>query len=297
MIQSRDPLSQVPSPEERNWPDLPHDDEQFSPSELFDPNEWQELDDGFGESGLDEDLDEWDEPETSAEYDAKLRQPLYVIQGDDPNLIWTLQLDEWVSGLPGATNSEKIQVADLLRSLGRNRWRRWLPWLNEQMWNGDTLLRFLRFRFHWESNPHWWEYCFWDWRTGSWYPTRNRDTLRRSDAYELIQLRTEYRPWAVIDPAWLVDWLEWALWKHGFRSFASFALFRARSTLEGDWVQELDWRDEDEPSQFGKYDPNQYDATIEKYPVRRQFHRRGPLIWFCGQDWYDAREWHDNLGW
>ncbi len=238
----------------------------------------------------DEDNPDWDEPEPLAEYDSELRQPVYAIDNDDVALSSELKIDQWVATKLGTATSDQLgQIAELLGELGNNRLRRWRPWLDKQKWTSGSLLFFLRFRLHWDLNPHWWEYSFWDWRSHCWYPTRSRYSLSLDDSYDLIHRRSGYRPYEVIDETWLGEWLDLALWKCGFPSFASFAMFRAGFEPGENWQHHLDWNATDDLGHDGEV-PNRSIKGYRRY-------RYGPPLWFDGQDWYDSFEWHDNLGW
>lgn len=258
------------------------DDEEY----LGIPLDW---DDDF--ASVDAGGDEWDDPEPLTEFDSELRQPLYAIdEDDDDTLASKLRIDEWVATrLRAATSNQRDQIAKLLEELGNSRLRRWLPWLDKQEWIGDSLLLFLRFRLHWDLNPHWWEYSYWDWRAHCWYPTRSRSALSLTASYELIHRRLGHSPNQIIDETWLGDWLELGLWKCGFASFASFAVFRAGFEPGENWQRHLDWNATDNLGRDGEV----LDRRIKSY--RR--YRYGLPLWFGGQDWYDPCEWHDNLGW
>ena len=259
-----------------------------------------ELDDDEGYSNItldwDEDLEpseedepEWDEPEPLTEYDSELRQPLYDIE-DDTAISSELRIDQWVATkLGNATNNQRGQIAELLGEFDGRRLRRWLPWLDKQEWTAGNLLLFLRFRLVWDLNPHWWEYSFWDWRSYCWHPTRNRYALSLTDSYDLIHRRLDYSPKEIIDETWLGDWLGLALWKRGFPSFASFAVFRAGFAPSENWQRQLDWNIADDAG--SNYEAS--DGRVNGY----RFYPYGPPVWFNAQDWYDPCEWHDNLGW
>lgn len=237
----------------------------------------------------DADDSEWDEPEPLVEYDGELRRQLYVIdEYDDDTLGIDLRIDQWVAGLDAINIIQRSLVAELLRKFGRNRLRRWLLWLDKQQWTGESLLLFLRFRVHWESNPHLWEYSFWDWRANCWYPTRSRYSLSLDDTYELVCLRLDCHPSEIIDETWLGDWVNLALWRHGFRSFASFAKFRAGFTSSNGWLRHIDWY---------ALDDLDGDEGISRWQNGDRLYRYGPPTWFAEQNWYEPREWHDNLGW
>ncbi len=248
-----------------------------------------DLDDNSGRVDID-DVD-WDEPELLSEYNGELRQPLYVIDDDDDYFLGNeLLIDRWVATkLATYTRIRQKQIAELLREFSVNRLRRWLPWLEKQQWTGGSLLLFLRFWVYWDSNQHWWEHSFWDYRLQCWYLTRSRYSLSLDDSYNLIQLRRHYRPSEVINETWLGDWIELALWQRGFRSFASFAVFRAKFKPGESWQRHLN---SDAPE-----DPEGYDVQSNKRINGYRRYRYGPPLWFSEQDWYDSSEWHDNLGW
>lgn len=259
-----------------------------------------EFDDGSDEFDIllewedEADGDEWDEPEPLAEYDNELRQPLYVIDdAADDELDSELQIDQWIAALGGLRIADRYFIKRLLTELGRNRLLRWLPWLSKQQWTGKSLLLFLRFRKAWEANPHWWEYSYWDWRARCWYPTRSRHSLSLDDTYELVHCRLDHQPGEIIDKTWLSDWLSMNLWQRGFRSFASFALFRAGFAGDENW-QRYNWQ-----RYMGSYVPDDSGDTgmSEQWNNSHRLYCYGPPLWFAEQNWYDPGEWHDNLGW
>ena len=250
--------------------------------------EWDDEDDLDDVNGI-----YHDDLEPLSEYDSELRQPLYVIDEDDATLSNELMVDRWVAtSLRNATGIEKERISALLRQLTGRRLRYWLRWVEQQEWNGHSLLLFLRFREHWNANPHWWECSFWDRRMVRWHPTRSRYSLSLDASYELVQRRLGHSPGAVIDESWLGDWLELRLWERGFPSFASFAVFRAGFQLGENWQRHLDWDPADDGDGF-RYGQNGLEMRANLYWA----YRCGPPLWFLDQDWYDPSEWHDNLGW
>ncbi len=240
-------------------------------------------------SWQDTDSIDWDEPEPLAEYDSELRQPIYSMDDDDDgSLRIELRIDEWLAKLDTISAVERCLMVELLNEIGYGRMGWWLSWLDKQQWTNETLLLFLRFRAHWESRPHWWEYSYWSWRAHCWYPTRSRYSLSWDGTYELVHRRLDCRPDEIIDETWLGDWLDMALWRHGFRSFASFAIFRAGFESGNNWMQQIDWHEPDDWSQNGLGSRWNNGSRLYSY---------GPPTWFAEQDWYDPYEWHDNLGW
>ena len=258
---------------------------------------------------------EWDEPEPLAEYDNELSEVLHIYD-NIPDIYRNIKVNEFVAGISPSTNGQRAQISQLLEYLSTVRLRRWLPWLREQNWTGHSLFLFLDFRLnHWEENPEWWEYTFWHSRVGHWwaYPSSNYNVLSLDETYMLVQARMEYPSHEIIDEAWLKDWEDFALWKHGFPSFASFAVFRAEMIDGEDWRRVLisnpdyyylsveeqdiialyDVSHRVEPL-MASLDGGRYSVWEDYLPYRNP---RRSLLWFAMQDQYDPAEWHDNLGW
>ena len=258
---------------------------------------------------------EWDEPEPVAEYDSELSEALHISE-DVPGIYRNLKINEFVARISPSTDRQRVQISQLLEDLSAGRLRRWLPWLCEQNWSGHSLILFLDFRLNfWEENPEWWEYTFWHSRSGHWwaYPSSSYNVLSLDETYTLVQARLEYSSQEIIDEAWLKDWEDFALWKHGFPSFASFAVFRAEMIDGEDWrkvlVSNSDYHElsVEERSIYALYDVShraetlmasldggRYSVWEDHLPYRNP---RRSLLWFAMQDQYDPAEWHDNLGW
>lgn len=263
--------------------------------------EWDEINFSgaeFGEqsglNGVQVDDNYLDEPEPLIEYDSLLREPLYQVDVDDPDLFRAVPVDQLVSSINEINDSQAGEITDLLLDFSTSRLRRWLPWLRRQNWTGESLLLFLQFRVYWEENAGLWEASFWDSRFGCWRPTWSRYNLSRDDQFDLIQSRIGYSPENVIDGTWFQDWERFALWKYGFQAFAEFALFRAIITDGEDWRNLVDWYhstgivQNDHRSENGR----PIDGLISRIDKRSS-----PVFWFASQDWYDSLEWHDGLGW
>ena len=250
-----------------------------------------------------------DEPEPLAEYDGDLTEPLYNPDGDVANLSQKLGADELVASIECATDDERTQISAILSEFSPRKLSKWIPWLKEKEWTGQSLLLFLEFLDLWNENPQWWEYSVWSRSLDRWWAYSSSSILSRDACYDLIQHRLQYEPDNVIDETWFKDWDDLVLWKRGFPSFASFAGFRA-GLNEGD-----NWRDHLGPHLVDQLDldsrpialhstPNDYDShsilvsLIGGYSVWEDtlLHKGRPL-WFAVQDWYDPVEWHDNLGW
>ena len=280
--------------EEHIWIGSSDEDDDLDPEEPAESDgglldEWDQWDGDLDEFDPDEDADEWDEPEPLVEYDGELRRPVYVIGGDDDATLGIeLRIDQWVDEIDDVKAKQRYSITELLKELRYSRLRRLLPWLAKQRWTGESILLFLRFRVHWESSPHWWANSHWDWRTRCWYPTHSRYNLSLDDTYELVHRRLDYRPNEIVDATWLGDWLNLALWQHGFLSFASFAVFRAGFSVGDNWLRYIDW-----------YARNDLDSneTGSRWSNGHHIYRYGPPLWFAEQNWYEPNEWHDNLGW
>ncbi len=97
-----------------------------------------------------------DEPEPLIEYDSLLREPLYQVDIDDPDLFRTIPVDQLVSSIDEINDSQAGEITDLLLDFSTSRLRRWLPWLRRQNWTGESLLLFLQFQAYCEVDPRNW---------------------------------------------------------------------------------------------------------------------------------------------
>lgn len=261
-----------------------------------------------------EDLEfDLDEPEPFAVYNSELSESLYVADTDDGNTTQQLIINEFIAGFEDATQAEQTQIDELLENLSRSRLRRLLSWMKEQDWTGSSLLLFLEFRLeHWEENQHWWDYTFWNSQIGHWWTYSSPYILSLDATYQIVQSRLDCPAAEVVEDSWLNDWNDLTLWKRGFSSFASFALFRAGLKEGENWRDLMRWYSID--SQTEELDPAvPYDTTYKgfsdnvlasldgKYRVKEDdtTSRRpnGTPLWFAVQDYYDPSEWHDGLGW
>ena len=312
-----DPWSESPIVYELEY--LDHDsvvsESVASDLENYLPTEEDEDDENL--SGVFEDLSkaEWDEPEPFAEYDSDLSEILHISE-DVSDLYRNIKIDELIAGISSSTNRQRAQIFQLLEYLSTGRLRIWLPWLHAQSWTGHSLFLFLDFRLnHWEENPEWWEYTFWHSRFGHWwtYPSSNYNILSLDATYMLVHARLSYPSQEIIDEAWLKDWEDFALWKQGFPSFASFAVFRAEIAGGEDWrrilISNSDYSEINVEEQglsalydvshrveplMASLDGGRYSVWEDHLPYRNP---RRSLLWFAMQDQYDPAEWHDNLGW
>ena len=233
-----------------------------------------------------------DEPEPSAEYDSELGQPLYELDYDILDLHRTVTVNEWVASIDEISDAELEEITALLLEFSQSRLRRWLPWLREKQWTGQSLLLFLQFRAYWDENENLWECLQWSPGLKFWRQVLNRNSLSLNNSYLLVQRRSHCSADEVIAPEWFEDWDSLDLWvrvTQGFYAFSSFVMYRSQlnyaedSRLRPDLQADFDAHVKDSSSKMSKLD----------FPA----HRYGPRLWFAGQDWYDPVEWHDGLGW
>ena len=259
------------------------------------------------------DADSLDEPEPVAEYEDDLSEALYESDVDGADLPRLIAVDEFMNGVEEATPEQRGEVGELLGELSKRRLFNLLRWMEGKTWTGDSLVLFLELRALWVENPQWWECTFWSSRINHWWTYWNASTLSRDGCYELVQSRLDCDADEIIDQRWLEDWENLELWKHGFASFAAFAIFRAGLREGEDWKAHLGSRDEFDSSTdsgswdaFDGYRAGGYDevlfSSLAGVPQCRENdspyrHPHGRTVWFAVQDWYDAAEWHDGLGW
>lgn len=266
-----------------------------------------DLEFSLGELG--EDRGFLDEPEPLAEYDSGLAETLYYTDENAEIRAMDLRLDELVSSLEGATETQRDQIYGLLSEFSSRRLSSWLTWLRDQEWTGQSLLLFLEFRELWEATPQWWEYSVWSHWLDRWWFYSNPSVLSRDAAYEVIQQRLHCQPDEIIEEDWFQDWDDLALWKYDFSSFASFVVFRAGLSASEDWMSHLSWQTEvDEGPLALRRNFNDHDSgdILDSWVGRLRVweddtpyrtYVDGPPLWFAVQDWYDTAEWHDHLGW
>ena len=280
---------------------------------LSDDDDW-EYDDLYldDHDSLDYHVSNIDEPEPLAEYDSDLSETLYELDSDVSNLTLRLRVNEFIAGVEHAKDTHRNEIIEALNELSSRRLSHLLRWMEQKKWTGNSLLLFLRFRAEWDDNPDWWEYIVWNPGFDSLWRYSNPGVLSRDACYELIHSRLHCEPDEVIDESWYEDWDYLVLWKHGFPSFASFALFRAGLNDNEDWksllefVTNVEVTESDSFSDIynaykGGYITSVIDSLTGKHrvaddysPYRRSY---GPPQWFAIQDWYDPVEWHDSLGW
>ena len=254
---------------------------------------------------LDDDDDDWDEPEPSAEYDDDIRESLHPVNYDLSDISLALRLDEFVASVESANDAQRMEIIQMLETLSTNRLHRWLSWLREQEWTGRSLTLFLDFRLnYWEETPEWWVSSYSRYEHWGAYP-KSYNALSLDATLTLVQARQNYDASEIIDATWLKDWEDLELWKLGFPSFASFAVFRASQNDGEDWYSHIIANTDFYTSQSiltlyrlsarGRSEPI-LAAMDERHRVWEEFLPYGNY-WFAIQDWYDPNEWHDGLGW
>ena len=258
---------------------------------------------------LEEDVELLDEPEPLAEYDSELAEALYYTSEDTEIRPIDLRLDELISSIECATETQRNQIYALLSKFSSKRLSNWLKWLHDQEWIGQSLLLFLEFRDLWADTPQWWEYSVWSHWLDRWWFYSNPSVLSRDAAYEVIQQRLHCQPDEIIEESWFRDWDDLALWRHGFTSFASFVVFRAGLNAGEDWMSYLSRESlgDDSPLALNRNShSNDSGDILDLWADRLRVWENdspyrtyvgGPPLWFAVQDWYDPAEWHDHLGW
>ena len=262
---------------------------------------------------FEDDSDYLDEPEPITEYDSDLADSFFDSNGDIEVKELDLRLDALIADIRPATSDQLAQIRNILSGFNSARLWNWIRWIETKEWTGHTLLLFLEFREFWECNPDWWERWMWYRKIGPKTAKTDPSVLSRDATYSLLRHRLHCEPEEVIDPAWFDDWDYYSLWKHGFYSFASYAVFRAELSMVEDWRSFVTWNPSDGLAVEWTYTAVQFqffggearymlDHSAGKLHVREadsphRTHRNGPPHWFATQDWYDTAEWHDNLGW
>ena len=254
-------------------------------------------------------------PEPVAEYDGYLSENLNVADYELADVTRRLKIDEFVASVALADSALRARIAEILIGISPRRIGRWLDWLQGRSWSGHSLLLFLEFRFiYWEETPEWWESGFWNkgWREWFAYSNPSSSALSRDATYDLVQARLDRQAEDIIDDSWLEDWECLTLWKFGFPSFASFAVFRASISEGEDWLCYIEMGEDSEfyaeirlSPLYKSYYRQDIEETLETFEGRslvwdeRLPYRnlRNGQEWFAIQDWYSPDEWHDGLGW
>ena len=212
---------------------------------------------------------ELDEPLPTAEYDGSRSTSLYSPDGGELDR-WAIKVDEWLAKID-TSPSELQLVKKHLRSYTNARLGSWLAWASSKRWTGRLLVLFLQFEHYCHMHSHMWENF-----GGYGDPYALDGVISRDASYELVGNRSELPADRIIDPGWYSEWMRTApriLIENGFRSFGSFAVYRSQSSdaLIRDFTSEALAR------------------ALTQY-----YYREWP-DWLSHQDWYDLREWHDNL--
>lgn len=265
--------------------------------------------DTFLSHEFNEDIDDVDEPDPVAEFDEELTEPLYEIVDDFGSLTQRLNVDEFLASVGELSDDQRSQIADTLSEFSSRKLSKFLVWMRSKRWTGHILIRYLEFRDIWESNSQWWNYNYWSWRYKCWLTFASPYYLTRDGCYYLVQRRSHEEVDEIIDESWLDDWHWLSLWKRGFNSFASFAIFRAGLNEGEEWTRLLDRYPNENPDSLEWASRILRDSTqhqsqfqiamgVDRYPVwEDKIWHEGPPSWFLAQNWYEPSEWHDNLGW
>lgn len=243
----------------------------FGPDDGADADLWQN-------EPLPDDLDSseyapigFDEPEPEGEFIGGLSQELHIPDGGIHNLRQTLELDEFLAYVGEMTDCQRYRIEETLLSFSAPRRANWLRWMKLKEWTGKSLLLFLQFYDLWNETPMWWEYLYFSTSSDAWELHYNSATLSREKCYNLALLRLGYRVDAIIDESWFEDWDDFGLWRHGFNSFASFAVFRAGVSPGEDWKR----------------------LVSDARNGRDDYELRNWLLYV--KWWDDMSEWRDNL--
>ena len=213
----------------------------------------------------------FDDPEPEGEFIGGLSRELHSPDDGIHDLLLALELDKFLAYVGEMTDCQRYRIEETLMSFSAARRANWLRWMKLKEWTGKSLLLFLRFYDLWNKTPTWWECVYFSAWSGVWEPRYSRAALSRENCYDLASLRFGYRVDAIIDESWFEDWDGFGLWKHGFNSFASFAVFRAGVSPGEDWKRLVS------DARNGRDD---YESRNWRLYVK----------W-----WDDMSEWRDNL--
>ena len=212
----------------------------------------------------------FDEPELESEFSSGISQTLHIPDSGISVISRTLELDGFLARVRDMTDVQRDSIEETLSGFTAKKRANWIQWMSRKEWTGKSLLLFLRFYDIWGKTRKWWE-CFPD-TSSDLRIHYNSNVLSRDKCYALVHRRLDHRPENVIDEAWLADWEDSRLWRYGFDSFASFAVFRAGIPPGEDWRFYIG---------FGS----------------RNRHRNQELRdWEIYSEWWDyMSEWRDNL--
>ena len=190
--------------------------------------------------------EDWAVPDPTADPVSALNESLYPPDNSITDISRELKIGEMLSLVAPCTRMQHTRCHELLSTCGVGRLRLLIPWLRKRAWCGDKLQLFLEFRNLWETpeKAHWWEIFFWDHYIQAWIPKYDCSTLTLEQAHELVDKRAGCVVSDVIDRSWFDDWEDSVVWEHGIRSFASFAILRARSPDGDQWREYLDRHDQ-----------------------------------------------------
>lgn len=273
----------------------------WRPEDFIDPSFQEDSeDDGQKDSAA-----YWGEPENALpSFDSDLATPLHETGGatalSDAEFSRRLRIDEFVASVPRISETQTVRATELLNILNPRRLKRWLPWLRQKQWTGQSLALFIDFRLNrWEKTQEWWEGSILDYRLG--FRRRAPATpgiLTLDKAYILVQARLHSGATVsseVIKSSWFDEWDEFAAWERGFDTFADFAIWRAR--IGGRRIQDDDGETFDDV-----LPPIDWEGAFTQDEIRRLARAKPKNYfdvqdWFAiHQDWHKPSDWHDNLG-
>lgn len=230
---SFDQNTTIPQPEEDNASDFLDELEDSSQADIWSDSTFDATSD-------------WVEPDPTTDASSELSESLYPPDRTITDITRHLKIGELLANVEPITEEQRARCHALLSACSVRRLSQWIPWLRNRAWCGGKLLLFLEFRRCWESNTNvrWWETFRWDYHQQVWMPMYNRGALTLEHTRELVENRAQCEATNVIDPAWSLEWDEYAPWELGVGSFASFASFRAAVTEGDDWMRLLSRQDQ-----------------------------------------------------
>ncbi len=260
---------------------------------------WDEdLPDGDEPSDLffiaDNSHDEYDnEVDPLTDYRSDLREALYELDGAGPqDWVQSIRIDEFISGVGDVSTSQQQEISELLQNLSAPRLSSWLPWLRRREWTGHTLLLFLQFRAFWDESSEFWAFLQWSPGAKYWFTLLSRNSMSLDDSYLLVQRRSKWPAYQLIDIEWFDDWDQIDVWTRvsgDFFSFASFALYRSRLHYGEDWRCR--------PDLMVDLDSPPINSVADKHGWELLLHTDWARLSFEGEMGTDPMEWHDGHGW
>ena len=227
-----------------------------------------------------------------ADYQSDLREALYELGGNAHDWARSIRIDEFISRVEDISAPQEQEISELLLSLSAPRLSRWLPWMRSRGWTGRTLLLFLQFRVFWDENSEFWAFLRWSPVANYWLTMLNRNSMSLDDSYLLVQRRSEWPAYRLIDPDWFDDWDQidvWARVTEGFFSFASFTMYRCRLSYGEDWRCRPDLKVD--------LDSAPLSSVVDRHGWELLLHTDWARLSFEGENGTDPVDWHGGLGW